>query len=158
MVFSSPSSGFICLPTGQTPDLLLPLWSETLWCVVLFLSLSDSSLFYFCHSFIIQPTLIPYCPTLISEHPTQFSVIVSQLIHSILISPYVYYWVMVCAQRPALNMYVYNVWCLPLAFPRLDINLDSSTACLLYSNLRVVLVDTLFTQSWSPVPVCVQGT
>ena len=42
---------------------------------------------------------------------------------------------------PALNMYVYNVWCLLLAFPRLDINLDSTTACLLYSNLRVVLVD-----------------
>ena len=45
-----------------------------------------------------------------------------------------------CA-RPALNMYVYNVWCLLLAFPRLEINLDLSTACLLYSNLRVVLVD-----------------
>ena len=42
---------------------------------------------------------------------------------------------------PALNMYVYNVWCLLLAFPRLEINLDLSTACLLYSNLRVVLVD-----------------
>ena len=38
-------------------------------------------------------------------------------------------------------MYVYNVWCLLLAFPRLNINLDLSTACLLYSNLRVVLVD-----------------
>ena len=43
-----------------------------------------------------------------------------------------------CA-RPALNMYVYNVWCLLLAFPRLDINLDLTTACLLYSNLGVVL-------------------
>ena len=42
---------------------------------------------------------------------------------------------------PTLNMYVYNVWCLLLAFPRLDINSDSTTACLLYSNLRVVLVD-----------------
>ena len=42
---------------------------------------------------------------------------------------------------PTLNMYIYNVWCLLLAFPRLDINLDSSTTCLLYSNLRVVLVD-----------------
>ena len=51
-----------------------------------------------------------------------------------------------CA-RPALNMYVYNVWCLLLAFPRLDINLDSSTACLLYSNLRVVLVDNSITRS-----------
>ena len=39
-------------------------------------------------------------------------------------------------------MYI-SVWCLLLAFPRLDINLDLSTACLLYSNLRVVLVDTL---------------
>ena len=43
--------------------------------------------------------------------------------------------------RPTLNMYVYNIWCLLLAFPRLDINLDLSTACPLYSNLRVVLVD-----------------
>ena len=42
---------------------------------------------------------------------------------------------------PALNMYVYNVWCLLLAFPRLDINLDHSITCLLYSNPRVVLVD-----------------
>ena len=38
-------------------------------------------------------------------------------------------------------MYVYNICGLLLAFPRLDINLDLSTACLLYSNLRVVLVD-----------------
>ena len=38
-------------------------------------------------------------------------------------------------------MYVYNVCGLLLAFPRLDINLDSTTACLFYSNLRVVLVD-----------------
>ena len=29
-----------------------------------------------------------------------------------------------------------------MAFPRLEIDLDLSTACLLYSNLRVVLVDT----------------
>ena len=69
MVFSSPPSGFICSLTGQTPDLLLPLWSETLWCVVLFLSSSDSSLFYFCHSFVIRPTLISYRPTLISRNP-----------------------------------------------------------------------------------------
>ena len=99
-----------------------------------FLSSSDSSWFYICHSFVIRPTLISY-------RPTWYSAIVSQLIHSIFISPYVYYWVMVCVQRPALNMYVYNVWCLLLAFPRLDINLDLSTACPLYSNLRVVLVD-----------------
>ena len=59
---------------------------------------------------------------------------------------------------PALNMYVYNVWCLLLTFPRLDINLDLSTACLLYSNLRVVLVDNSFTRSQSLVPVCVRGT
>ena len=62
-----------------------------------------------------------------------------------------------CA-RPTLNMYVYNVWCLLLAFSRLDINLDLSTACLLYSNLRVVLVDNSITRSRSPVPVCVRGT
>ena len=43
--------------------------------------------------------------------------------------------------RPALIMYVYNVWCLLLAFPRLEIDLSHSTACPLYSNLRVVLVD-----------------
>ena len=54
---------------------------------------------------------------------------------------------------PALNMYVYNVWCLLLAFPRLDINLDLSTTCLLYSNLRVVLVDNSITCSRSLVPV-----
>ena len=59
---------------------------------------------------------------------------------------------------PTLNMYVYNVCGLLLAFPRLDINLDLSIACLLYSNLRVVLVDNSITQSRSPVPVCVRGT
>ena len=59
---------------------------------------------------------------------------------------------------PALNMYVYNVWCLLLAFPRLEIDLDHSTACLLYSNLRVVLVDYSITRSRSLVPVCVRGT
>ena len=52
-------------------------------------------------------------------------------------------------------MYVYNVWCLLLAFPRLDINLDLSTTCLLYSNLRVVLVDnchwTLFLLLFSSI-------
>ena len=62
-----------------------------------------------------------------------------------------------CA-RPTLNMYVYNIWCLLLAFLRLDINLDLSTACLLYSNLRVVLVDNSITWSQSLVPVCVCGT
>ena len=71
-------------------------------------------------------------------------------------------------------MYI-NVWCLLLAFPRLEINLDSSTACLLYSNLRVVLVDSStacllysnlrvvlvdysITQSQPLVPVCIRGT
>ena len=49
-----------------------------------------------------------------------------------------------CA-RPALNMYIYNVWCLLLAFSRLDINLDLTTACLLYSNLGVLLVDSSIT-------------
>ena len=62
-----------------------------------------------------------------------------------------------CA-RPALIMYVYNVWCLLLAFPRLEINLDLSTTCLFYSNLRVVLVDYSITQSQSLAPVCVRGT
>ena len=37
-------------------------------------------------------------------------------------------------------MYI-DVWCLLLAFPRLEINLDPITTCLLYSNLGVVLVD-----------------
>ena len=50
---------------------------------------------------------------------------------------------------PALNMYVYNVCGLLLAFPRLEINLGTSTACLLYSNLRVVLVDN------SPHPISI---
>ena len=45
----------------------------------------------------------PTHPYLLLPHfdfrePTQFSTIVSQCIHSIIISPYVYYWVMVCAQ------------------------------------------------------------
>ena len=46
-VSSSPPSGFICSLTGQTPDLLHPLCSDVLGCIVLFLSSSDSSLFYF---------------------------------------------------------------------------------------------------------------
>ena len=37
-------------------------------------------------------------------------------------------------------MYI-DVWCLLLAFSILKINLDLTTACLLYSNLGVVLVD-----------------
>ena len=63
-------------------------------------------------------------------------------------------WYGPCA-RPALIMYVYNVCGLLLAFPRLEIDLDPSTACPLYSNLRVVLVDYSITQSRSLVPVCV---
>ena len=62
-----------------------------------------------------------------------------------------------CA-RPALIMYVYNICGLLLAFPRLEIDLDLSTACPLYSNLRVVLVDYSITRSRSPVPTCVRGT
>ena len=62
-----------------------------------------------------------------------------------------------CA-RPALNMYVYKCLVSAVDIPRLDINLDSSTTCLLYSNLRVVLVDNSITQSRSLVPVCVRGT
>ena len=126
--------------------------------MVLFLSSSDSSLFYFCHSFVIRPTLISYRPTLISGLTHRFSVIVSHLIHSILISPYVYYWVRSVRKTcPKSCMYI-NVWCLLLAFPRLEIDLDHSTACLLYSNLRVVLVDYSITRSRSLVPVCVRGT
>ena len=53
---------------------------------------------------------------------------------------------------------IYVYWGLLLAFPRLDINLDLSTTCLLYSNLRVVLVDNSITRSQSLVPVCVCGT
>ena len=74
----------------------------------------------------------------------QFTTIRSHLIHSIFISPYVYYWVMVCAQDLPLTCMYINIWCLLLAFPRLDINLDFSTTCPLYSNLRVVLVDNSF--------------
>ena len=84
------------------------------------------------------------------------------LTHSYLLSPHLifcdselsysfYFYLPLClllgyglCTGPALNMYVYNVWCLLLAFPRLDINLDSSTTCLLYSNLKVVLVDNSF--------------
>ena len=55
-------------------------------------------------------------------------------------------------------MYVYNVCGLLLAFPRLEIDSSTSTACLHYSNLRVVLVDYSITRSRSPVPVCVRGT
>ena len=115
--------------------------------IVLFLTL-------FCH---------PTHPYLLSPHfnlrePTRFSAIVSHLIHSIFISPYVYYWVWsVRKTYPKPCMYI-SVWCLLLAFPRLEINLDLSTTCLLYSNLRVVLVDYSITQSRSLVPVCVCGT
>ena len=49
------------------------------------------------------------------------------------------------------------VWCLLLAFPRLDIDLDSSITCLLYNNLRVVLVDNSITLLISHLP-CVCGT
>ena len=41
-------------------------------------------------------------------------------------------------------MYI-NVWCLLLAFPRLDINLDLTTTYLLYSNLGVVLINNSIT-------------
>ena len=92
-------------------------------------------------------------------HPCSIFVTLCHPTHSYLLSPHLifhnsesaysfYFYLPLClllgyglCARPALNMYVYNVWCLLLAFPRLDINLDLSTACLLYSNLRVVLVD-----------------
>ena len=62
-----------------------------------------------------------------------------------------------CA-RPALIMYVYKRLVSAVGIPRLEINLDLSTTCLLYSNLRVVLVDYSITRSRSLVPVCVRGT
>ena len=62
-----------------------------------------------------------------------------------------------CA-RPALIMYVYKHLVSAVGIPRLEINLDTSTTCLLYSNLRVVLVDYSITRSQSLVPVCVCGT
>ena len=55
-------------------------------------------------------------------------------------------------------MYLYVGLVSAVAFPRLEIDLDPSTACLLYSNLRVVLVDYSITRSQSLVPVCVRGT
>ena len=45
-----------------------------------------------------SPYWVVHQPTLISYHPTWSSTIVSHPIHSIYISPYVYYWVMVCVQ------------------------------------------------------------
>ena len=57
--------------------------------------------------------------------------------------------------RPALIMYVYKRLVSAVGIPRLEINLDRSTACLFYSNLGVVLVDYSITQSQSLVPVCV---
>ena len=141
MVFSSPPSGFICSLTGQTPDLLHPLWPEALWCVVLFLSSSDSSLFVTPSS--SDPLLSPIAPLWFPVNP---------LIRHNTESSYSFYsYLPLClllgyglCTRPALNIYVYNVWCLLLAFPRLDINLDLSTTYPLYSNLRVVLVDNSF--------------
>ena len=53
-------------------------------------------------------------------------------------------------------MYI-SIWCLLLASPRLEINLDLTTACLLYSNLKVVLVDYSITLSISYL-LCVHGT
>ena len=72
MVFSSPPSEFICLPTGWTPDLLHPLCPDVFWCVVLFLSSSDSSLFYFCHSFVIWCTAPILSATRFATFPIGF--------------------------------------------------------------------------------------
>ena len=55
-----------------------PLGSN-IWVCVLFLPSPDSSLFYICHSFVIQPTLTSY-------HPTWSSTIMSHLIVSISLS------------------------------------------------------------------------
>ena len=104
-----------------------------------------------------------------------FLSLITHLTHFYLLSPHLifhdressysfYFYLPLClllgyglCTRPALNMYVYNVWCLLLVFPRLEINLDLSTACLLYSNLGLFL---LITQSHSQSLnlLCVQGT
>ena len=52
-------------------------------------------------------------------------------------------------------MYI-SIWCLLLAFPRLDINLDLTTTCLLYSNLGVVLVDNSITTINLSPSVCLR--
>ena len=147
MVSSSPPSGFICSPTGQTPDLLHPLRPEAHWCVVLFLSSPDSS----------NPPLSPIAPLLFPVNPP--------ICRDTESSYSFYFYLPLClllgygpCTRPALHMYVYNVCGLLLAFPRLEIDLDRSTACPHYSNLRVVLVDYSITRSRSPVPVCGRGT
>ena len=154
MVLSSPLSGFICSPTGQTPDLPLPLRSEALWCVVLFLSSSDSSLsllYHPTHPYLLSPHfLFRFNPPIRRDSESSYS-------FYFYLPPMFIIGYGPCA-RPALIMYVYNVCGLLLAFPRLEINLDLSTACLLYSNLRVVLVDYSITRSRSLVPACVRGT
>ena len=105
----------------------------------------------------------PTHPYLLSPHfdfwePTWFSAIVSHLIHPIFISPMPIIGLWSVHKTCPKHVCIYAYWGLLLAFPRLDINLDLSTACLLYSNLRVVLVDNSITQSWSLVPVCVCST
>ena len=75
-------------PRSSSPTLI---WSS-LVCVVIFIF--TWLIFVLSLSFLCHPTH----PYLLSPHfdfwePTWFSAIVSHLIHSILISPYVYYWV-----------------------------------------------------------------
>ena len=132
MVSSSPPSGFICLPTRLTPDLLHPLRPNVLWCVVYFYLHLTHPCSIFVTPLSSDPPLSPITPLDFHDSESAYSF---------------YFYLPLClllgyglCAGPALNMYVYNVWCLLLAFSRLDINLDLSTACLLYSNLRVVLV------------------
>ena len=124
------------------------LMSFGVWCIFIFiwliLVLFWSLLYHPTHSYLLLPHLI-FCN---SESAYSFY---------FYLPPCLLLDYGLCA-GPTLNMYVYNVWCLLLAFPRLDINLDLSTPCPLYSNLRVVLVDNSITWSWSPVPVCVCDT
>ena len=146
MVFSSPPSGFIYLPTGQTPDLLHPLRPDILWCVVLFYLHLTHLYSIFVTPLSSNPPLSPITPLFVLVNPPILCD--SESSYSF------YFYLPLClllgyglCAGPALNMYVYNVWCLLSAFPRLDINLDLSTTCLLYSNLRVVLVDNSIPQS-----------
>ena len=128
MVFSSPPLGFICSPTRQTPDLLLPLWSETLWCVVLFLSSSDSSLFYFVTPLSSNPPLSPIAPLWFPVNPP--------ICHDMESSYSFYLYLPLClllgyglCARPALIMYVYKCLVSAVGIPQ-TWNLLGSLYCL----------------------------
>ena len=118
--------------------------------VTMFFGLWTIFISYLCHPIIFLSLLChPTHPYLLSPH---------LIFHDSESSYSFYFYLPLClllgyglCAGPTLNMYVYNVWCLLLAFPRLEINLDHSTACPLYSNLRVVLVDYSITRSRSLV-------